>query len=212
MGDSAAKDRVSPRHHFGTLVGTLCRREEAPPAMSTVEYNFNLGNFHSPTPAPIVPPTVGTRRSLHRICDVRQEQGVSIRSAARRLGISMQEVREQENPTHDLSLSQLVRWQEVLEVPLADLLVDSSGPLSEPVNQRARMLRVMKTAKALEETATEGPIQRLTAMLITQLVEVMPELKEVSAWHSVGQRRTQDEMGRIIERTIPDSFFGDSSY
>ena len=180
--------------------------------MSTVEYNFNLGNFHSPTPAPIVPPTVGTRRPLHRICDVRQEQGVSIRSAARRLGISMQEVREQENPTHDLSLSQLVRWQEVLEVPLVDLLVDSSGPLSEPVNQRARMLRVMKTAKALEETATDTPIQRLTAMLITQLVEVMPELKEVSAWHSVGQRRTQDEMGRIIERTIPDSFFGDSTY
>ena len=137
---------------------------------------------------------------------------MSIRSAARRLGISMQEVREQENPTHDLSLSQLVRWQEVLEVPLVDLLVDSSGPLSEPVNQRARMLRVMKTAKALEETATDTPIQRLTAMLITQLVEVMPELKEVSAWHSVGQRRTQDEMGRIIERTIPDSFFGDSTY
>ena len=74
------------------------------------------------------------------------------------------------------------------------------------------MLRVMKTAKALEESATDAPIQRLTAMLITQLVEVMPELKEVSAWHSVGQRRTQDEMGRIIERTIPDSFFGDSSY
>jgi hypothetical protein len=124
----------------------------------------------------------------------------------------MQEVREQENPTHDLSLSQLVRWQEVLEVPLADLLVDSSGPLSEPVNQRAQMLRVMKTAKAMEESATEAPIQRLAAMLITQLIAVMPELKEVSAWHSVGQRRTQEEMGRIIERTIPDSFFGDSSY
>lgn len=124
----------------------------------------------------------------------------------------MQEVREQENPTHDLSLSQLVRWQEVLEVPLADLLVDSSGPLSEPVNQRAQMLRVMKTAKAMAESATDAPIQRLAAMLINQLVDVMPELKEVSAWHSVGQRRTQEEMGRIIERTIPDSFFGDSSY
>jgi hypothetical protein len=180
--------------------------------MSTVEYNFNLGGFHSPAPSPVVPSTTGTRRQLHRICDVRQEQGVSIRSAARRLGISMQEVREQENPCHDLPLSQLSRWQEVLEVPLADLLVDSSGPLSEPVNQRARMLRVMKTVKAISESASDLPVQRLAAMLITQLVEVMPELKEVSAWHTVGQRRTQDEMGRIIERTIPDSFFGDSSY
>jgi hypothetical protein len=49
-------------------------------------------------------------------------------------------------------------------------------------------------------------------MLISQLVELMPELQEVSAWHSVGQRRTQEEMGRIIERTIPDSFFGDAQY
>ena len=124
----------------------------------------------------------------------------------------MQEVRAQEEPTTDLRLSQLQLWQEVLEVPLTDLLVDSSGPLSTPVSQRARMLRVMKTAKALSESAHEPPVQRLAAMLITQLVELMPELKEVSAWHSVGQRRTQDEMGRIVERTIPDSFFGDSSY
>lgn len=180
--------------------------------MSTVEYNFDLGGLHSP--APIVPLAngCGAPRPLHRIRDVRQEQGVSVRSAARRLGISMQEVRMQEEPQHDLRLSQLQYWQEVLEVPLADLLLDDSAPLSAPVHQRARMLRVMKTVKALAESAQDPSVQRLTTMLISQLVEVMPELKEVSAWHSVGQRRTQDEMGRIVERTIPDSFFGDSNY
>jgi transcriptional regulator with XRE-family HTH domain len=179
--------------------------------MSTVEYNFELGGFQAPTP--IVPSVNGgATRTLHRISDVRQEQGVSVRSAARRLGLSMQEVRAQEQPGCDLTLSQLLRWQTVLEVPLADLLVDSSGPLSAPVSQRARMLRLMKTAKALAEASHEPPVQRLSSMLINQLVELMPELQEVSAWHSVGQRRTQDEMGRIVERTIPDSFFGDSGY
>lgn len=179
--------------------------------MSTVEYNFGLGGFHAPTP--IVPPAEKTpAKPLHRISEVRQEQGVSIRSAARRMGLPMQEVRAQEDPTRDLKLSQLHLWQEVLEVPLADLLIDSSGPLSTPVSQRARMLRVMKTAKALSESSHEPGVQRLAAMLINQLVELMPELQEVSAWHSVGQRRTQDEMGRIIERTIPDNFFGDSPY
>jgi len=179
--------------------------------MSTVEYNFELGGLNSPVP--IVPPiSGGARRPLHRIAEVRLEQGVSVRSAARRLGLSMQEVRAQEEPTNDLLLSQVHRWQEVLEVPLTDLLLDSSGPLSTPVSQRARMLRVMKTAKALSETATEQPVQRLASMLISQLVELMPELKEVSAWHSVGQRRTQEEMGRIVERTIPDSFFGDATF
>lgn len=179
--------------------------------MSTVEYNFELGGLHSP--APIVPqPAAAAPRPLHRIGEVRQEQGVSIRSAARRLRLSMQDVRSQEEPSNDLRLTQLLEWQQVLEVPLADLLLDNSGPLSTPVSQRARMLRVMKTAKALQEQAVDLPIQRLAAMLITQLVEVMPELQEVSAWHSVGQRRTQDEMGRIVERTIPDTFFGDTNY
>lgn len=179
--------------------------------MSTVEYNFSLGGFHAP--APIVPPAPpAPTQALHRIHEVRLEQGVSIRSAARRMGLSMQEVRSQEESTSDLKLSQLHRWQEVLEVPLADLLIDSSGPLSTPVSERARMLRVMKTAKALAESAQEPPVQRLAAMLISQLVDLMPELQDVSAWHSVGQRRTQEEMGRIVERTVPDSFFGDSAF
>jgi transcriptional regulator with XRE-family HTH domain len=180
--------------------------------MSTVEYNFELGGFHAPGPAPIGPQSNGTKRFMHRINEVREEQGISIRSAARRMGISMQDVREQEDPTCDLRLSQLHLWQQVLEVPLADLLLDSNSPLSTPVSQRARMLRVMKTVKALAEATTEPPIKRMAEMLIAQLVEVMPELQEVSAWHSVGQRRTQDEMGRIVERTIPDNFFGDSTY
>jgi hypothetical protein len=179
--------------------------------MSTVEYNIEFGGFQTPPP-PVIPPVPNAAKALHRISQVRQEQGVSIRSAARRLGISMQDVRAQEQPQSDLRLSQIHQWQRVLEVPLSDLLLDSEGPLSTPVSQRARMLRVMKTAKALAESATEPPIQRLATMLISQLVELMPELQEVSAWHSVGQRRTQDEMGRIVERTIPDSFFGDASF
>lgn len=177
--------------------------------MSTVEYNFELGGFDAPHS--YVPVNSGSSRPLHRIADVRQEQGVSVRSAARRLGMSMQDIREQEQPYYDMRLSQLLEWQKVLEVPLADLLVDSESPLSTPVSQRARMLRIMKTAKALAESAAEAPIQRLAQMLVNQLVELMPELEEVAAWHSVGQRRTQDEMGRIAERTIPDSLFGDAS-
>ena len=40
---------------------------------------------------------------------------------------------------------------------------------------------------------------------------VMPELKDVAAWHSIGQRRSPDELGRTAERVFPDSFFGDYS-
>ena len=177
--------------------------------MSTVDYNLELEGMHAPGP---VVSSVRDPKPLHRIKEVRQQQGVSLRSVARKLGLPMQDVRQQEHPQQDLLLTQLSSWQSALDVPLVDLLVDNESPLSAPVSQRAGMLRIMKTAKALEESALDGAASRLVAMLISQLVEVMPELKEVSAWHSVGQRRTQDEMGRIVERTIPDSLFGDHPF
>lgn len=160
-------------------------------------------------PGPAVSP-VKAKRSLHRIADTRRRQGISVRSAARRMNTSMDQVRRQEDPYYDMPLSELYRWHEALEVPVADLLVESQSPLSEPVLTRARLLRVMKTVRAIKESAGSASTQRFTAMLEQQLVELMPELSDVSAWHSVGQRRSPDELGRTAERVIPDSFFHDS--
>lgn len=155
-------------------------------------------------------PRTTERRPWHRIAEVRQQQGISIRSISRKLGLSVEEIRRQEDPTCDLTLSQLCQWQQALEVPLANLLLDLDAPLSGPILTRARMLRVMKTVQAMRESSTEPGIQRMAMMLCDQLLEVMPELKDVSSWHSVGQRRTQDEVGRIAERPIPDTFVQDS--
>jgi hypothetical protein len=122
----------------------------------------------------------------------------------------MDYVRRQEDPNCDMPLSQLYRWQRALEVPVAELLIDCDAPLSEPVLTRARLLRVMKTVRAIKESASHPPIQRFATMLEQQLIELMPELKDVAAWHSVGQRRSPDELGRTAERVLPDSFFTDS--
>jgi hypothetical protein len=46
-------------------------------------------------------------------------------------------------------------------------------------------------------------------MLIEQLIEIMPELADVSPWHSVGQRRGLDEFGRVFERRIRDDLLRD---
>ena len=169
-----------------------------------IQFDSSLG--HLPVPQL---QAAENRRSLHRIADVRKRQGVSVRSAARRMHTSIDQVRKQEEPGCDMLLSELLRWQKALEVPVGDLLVESEAPLSEPVLTRARLLRVMKTVRAIKETATSQSIQRFATMLEQQLVEVMPELKDVAAWHSIGQRRSPDELGRTAERTLPDSFFGD---
>jgi transcriptional regulator with XRE-family HTH domain len=149
-------------------------------------------------------------KPLHRIADVRRRQDISARSAARRLRVSIDEVRRQEEPANDMLLSELLRWQQALDVPLAELLVETDGPLSEPVMIRARLLRIMKTVRAIQEAATNSSIQRFATMLEEQLVDLMPELKDVAAWHSIGHRRPLNELGRIAERVVPDTFVRDS--
>jgi transcriptional regulator with XRE-family HTH domain len=144
---------------------------------------------------------------LHRIRTVRRQQGISLRTAARHMGSNVRETRDQENESSDLRLSDLYRWQEALEVPLEELLVESDKPLSRPVKERARMVRVMKTASALLEVAPPGQVRRFAQMLVDQLVDLMPELKDVGPWHSVGQRRSLDEYGRIAEQRMSDELF-----
>jgi len=144
---------------------------------------------------------------LHRIAEVRQQQRVTLRNVARRLGLPLPLVRRQEQADCDLRLSDLLRWQEVLEVPIAELLVEGDGQLSGPVLERSRMVKLMKTAAAIKERSREPSIQRLCGMLVDQVLEIMPELADVSPWHSVGQRRTRDELGRAARMIVSEDTF-----
>lgn len=149
-------------------------------------------------------PAAGLRRPLQRIAAVRRQQGVSRRGAARQLRISVEELKRQESESADLLLSQVYAWQEVLEVPVADLLVEPTAPLSPPVLARARLVRVMKTVAAILETAQSAATRRLAQTLVDQLIELMPELDGVGPWHLIGQRRSLGELGRTAEQTFPD--------
>jgi hypothetical protein len=156
------------------------------------------------------PPRAASRngsRTLHRLGEVRRQQGVSPRNMARRLNCDISKIREQEEETADLPLSVIYEWQRILEVPIAELLVDSDSPLSPPVLERARMVKVMKTVAAICEKAETPSLKRLLQMLCEQLLEIMPELTDVAPWHTVGQRRTLDEYGRAVERQMPDEMF-----
>lgn len=162
----------------------------------------------------IVPAVTASAESdppLHRIKEVRQQQGVSLRRVGQVLHTDIRELRREEEKTSDLPLSRLYQWQQALEVPVAELLVDSGAPLSTPVLQRARLVRIMKTVAAIREKAQTPSIQRLAETLVDQILEIMPELKEVNPWHSVGQRRSLEEYGRIVERTYSDDVWREHS-
>ena len=148
------------------------------------------------------------KKRMHRIQEVRRQQGVSLRSAARSLGTDIRTVRSQETESADLRISDLHKWQKALDVPVAELLVESAECLSGPVLERARMIRLMKTAAAILERAPTPQVSRMAQMLVEQLVEIMPELRDVGPWHQVGQRRSAEEVGRVAERRFNDSMFG----
>ena len=141
---------------------------------------------------------------MHRIRTVRLQQEVSLRTAARHTGVEMRKLRVQENEANDILLSELRKWQKCLDVPIAELLVEPDTSLSHPVMERAGMVRLMKTAAAILEKSSSPRLQRMAQMMVEQLVDMMPELEHVSAWHTYGQRRSLDEYGRIVERQLSE--------
>ena len=147
----------------------------------------------------------------HYLAEVRHRQGLSLRCIANRLGISVAEVREQEEPSFDLTLSQLYRWQAALGVPIHELVHELEDTLLPDVMGRARMLRVMKTAHTVQSHAQTGEQQQLANHLVDQLVDAMPELRTVSSWPSVGQRRLTEEFGRIVENPVSEQWLFSSN-
>jgi transcriptional regulator with XRE-family HTH domain len=141
-------------------------------------------------------------RRLHRLYEVRRREGYTRRQVAHRLGISIEAVQEREQPTSDMPLSELLRWQKALAVPMAELLQEPQGELSPPVQLRSRLLRAMKTVRLMQQNVRQGPMRRLVETLVAQLLEVMPELKDTAAWPAVGPRRGRHELGQAYFRRI----------
>ena len=173
--------------------------------MSTAVSTVDSNNALSLSLIPRNPPAAaeGSAMPLHRVAEVRGQQGLSLRTVSRRTGIEVKELRRQEDPSADMLLTDLLQWQKALDVPLVDLLEDQNQTLSRPVQERAKLVRIMKTAVSLSE-ACEGNIRlvRLATMLREQLVDLMPELAEIGGWPQCGTRRGVDVMGRIFHEPI----------
>ena len=149
---------------------------------------------------------------MHRIRTVRLQQGASLRSVARQSGVDVRQLRLQEQQSTDVRLSDLHKWRKALDVPLSELIVEPDSSLSRPVMERARMVRLMKTATAIRDRSESVGIERMAQMLVEQLTEIMPELEGVNPWHEFGQRRGLEEYGRTADRTVSDDMLQSGSY
>jgi len=148
-------------------------------------------------------------RPMQRLASVRRQQGISRRTVARRLNVDVEDVRQQECETADLPLSVVYAWQKVLDVPVAELLVETSDTLTTPILERSQLLRLMKTVLAVSEQARQESIRRMAQTMANQLIEIMPELAHVGPWHTVGKRRRLNELGIAAQRRFADEVFID---
>lgn len=167
--------------------------------MSITDYCTPVASVRYPLPMNTNEP----KRPLHQLAAVRRREGLSRRAMARRMGVDIASVKQQEEQTSDLRLSDLYRWQKALGIPVVELLAETEGDsLSPPIFKRAQMLRLMKTAAAILERSERAPIQRMATMLVEQIMEIMPELENVSPWNAVGQRRSLDDLGQAAQRRL----------
>lgn len=149
-----------------------------------------------------------TAKGFHRLAAVRRRERVSLQCVAKRLGIPVREAARQENPKTNLSLSTIYAWQRVLDVPIAELLVEPTESLAESVQTRAQLVRVMKTALLLLHRSKESRIERLAQNLFNDLVEIMPELAEVKSLPTHGNIRTKKDVPRIVAQQISSNWLG----
>lgn len=156
-----------------------------------------------------LPPTVpiSVKRPLQRLAAARKLQGISRHAMARRLNIDLGELQQQENEAADVPVSVLYAWQDALEVPAAELLAEASDSLSLPILRRSQLLRLMKTVSSIGQQTRQESIRRMVQTMTEQLVEIMPELAEVSPWHVVGKRRRLTELGVAADRRLSDDVF-----
>jgi transcriptional regulator with XRE-family HTH domain len=148
-------------------------------------------------------------RPLHRLGAARRQEEVSRRNVARRLGITVEDVRQQECQTTDLPLSVLHQWARILSLPVGELVEEPDESLPTPLLNRAQLVRVMKTAMAILEQTRDPRTKRLTRTMIDQLIDIMPELRGINAWHAVGKRRRRNELGIAAERSLSEEIFMD---
>ena len=150
-----------------------------------------------------------TTQPLHRIREIRAQQEVTLRALARKMHMPMRDVRTQEDPSCDLPLTALYRWQQALRVPASEILVEPGDKLSSPVNIRARLLRMMKTIVTILDKPQSERTTNLLENLRNEILAVMPEIENIDRWHGSNATRGADDIAAAVLRQIDEELLRD---
>lgn len=167
----------------------------------------NSSKKHAGGPKPDDGSFQDPRSVLHRIGVARQQQGISLRTVARRMQKTVAEVRDQEQGASDLTLSTVYNWCEALNVPVEELLVEPTASFSAPILKRTQLISLMKMALTIGGAAQDPAIRRLAEAMVELLVDIMPELKQIRSTLGSTGMACRGRMGRVAENIVPDTLF-----
>lgn len=149
-------------------------------------------------------------RPLQRVGRVREDVGMTRRMVARRLGLSVAEVKRLEIKTTDFYLSLLYQLAELFDEPPDELLLRDGDPLSGMLLPRAKMVRIIKTVLGLREAAKSDRLKFLIQTLVSQFAEMEPELlTDVLAGRAAVSPDAADGSLELLLRGMPEEAFED---
>jgi transcriptional regulator with XRE-family HTH domain len=147
------------------------------------------------------------RRRLHRLAAARRARKLSLREAARQLDLNVEDVKRQEEATQDLSLSEFYRWQQLLNLPVEELLVETESPLPRPTVRREILTKMIQTVLTILRQTKQPAIRRMAHTLVDQMVDLHPELRAMADAQSAGRQHLLDDQGRAVKGPLPVDFF-----
>ena len=125
--------------------------------------------------------------TFHNIREIRTRKGISLDYCAEEIGISLEAAREQEKPTSNLCISQLIKWADVLNVQYSEILGPEEGDLDDPIFHLEELLEVRELAKSIHGGTREENTHYVAENLITVLDNLILDSRDVAGGDNFGQ-------------------------
>jgi|GEM_PF-5801891 transcriptional regulator with XRE-family HTH domain len=144
------------------------------------------------------------RPGIPDLKEKRRQEGITVRTVARRLDIAPAEVKDFEADPGAMSVRQLVEYVTVLGLPMSEVFSanDTLEGFSTGVENRAALVEIMRTVLTMHEqlAGISNPNLRQTfeaflSRIKELLTGVMPRLDRIGSIVGTG-RRTLNDLGR----------------
>lgn len=124
----------------------------------------------------------------NHVRDARFRERLSLRTVAKRLGITASEAARREAPENDMRMSEIHAWSEALRVPPNELVFGVAEQQDAEISARACLVRTARLLHRVQKRVPDRDIRREAASMINEIIEAMPEVQSLlESWSSTSR-------------------------